>query len=150
MKEWSKSYLSNGNLIQNDEESSFWFRRFTTSLAIGNGAAALAIGSYASSAGGGFNSALSFPFGVFALGILLSGLLPLALSVRHSLKVPRKRYKKGPSEETKPDEGRYYHPIFWAIYYWTAMKLHFALAIFAAAFFSYGLYLVFEQFDKAA
>ncbi|MBI1263747.1 MAG: hypothetical protein GC187_03320 [Alphaproteobacteria bacterium] len=147
MKEWSQNYLSKGNLPQDDEESSFWFRRFTTSLAIGNGAAALAIGSYASSAGDGFDSALSFSFGVFSLGILLSGLLPLALSIRHSMKVPRKRFKIRLSEEERP-EGVYRHPIFWALFYWIFMKAHFALAIVAAALFSWGLFLVYEQFSK--
>ena len=150
MNGWAKSYLEQGNAFQNEEESSFWFRRYATSLSIGNGAGALAVAGYAGSAAPDFEAALATPFAIFAVGIILSGLLPLLLSVRHSLQVAPKRFEKIVDEKTKPEEGEHKHPIFWATIHWASTRCHYILALLASAIFAAGLWQVYETFTPSS
>lgn len=146
MKNWSEKYLEKGNTFQDETESSFWFKRFTTSLTIGNGAGALALGSYASDVDSGLQKLLSVPFGLFSVGIILSGLTPLFLGLRYSIATPPKRFKEELTEGSKPEEGNYKHPIFWATYHFTITRLHYLSALISAIVFSFGLYFVYKSF----
>lgn len=164
IRSWSLGYLARSDAAESgDDNSLFWSRRYFTSLAVGNAAGALALGSFLGSEDSGFSDVANLitpAFCFFSLGLLLAGLIPLGLWIRYSYDRPQERVSPSPtitadSTQVTADstnvstDGRqlpeflgYKHPIFWALFHKTAVNLAFVFSTISTIFFAIALYNV--------
>lgn len=141
-------YLDNDDpLPVVDESASFWFRRFATSLSIGNGAGLLATSGLLQT-NQDYIGLLSQPFGWFALGTITAGVLPLFLGVRTWLKKPRPGLKQSPTKDNVPELYDHKMPIALYIAHNAATKFYILATAISATLFIIGLYSAWDAMDR--
>ncbi|MEE2525334.1 hypothetical protein V0U79_03075 [Hyphobacterium sp. HN65] len=148
LQKWTLKYLSDSTPDATlTEDGQFWFRRFFTSLSIGNAAAILALGAYLNSSQDQALAAsqIKLPFVVFSLGLALAAFTPLTLWIRFEAKKAPERLSfakstdDGSGEDKLPESVGYDHPIFWAISHFILVNAHYLIALISSACFVCGL-----------
>jgi len=141
MRNWAIKYLNQPHSLSDDDRK-FWYRRFTTSLSIGHGAALIALASYAASSN--FDQTLQvikWPFNFFSIGLFAAGITPLFIGLRNSLQKSTPRTENFTGEEN-PEDAQYESPLFDAAVHYCAVNLYLLLVFVSAIFFLIGLILL--------
>ena len=138
IRKWAEEYLNQSSTLS-PEDGKFWYRRFTTSLSIGNGAALIALASYAASSD--FNQTVSvirIPFSLFSAGLVLSGITPMFLGLKNTIDKASPKTGKFTGKEN-PENAQYQRPILDALSHASITNIHIALLLISSILFTLGL-----------
>lgn len=130
-----------------DESASFWFRRFSTSLSIGNGAGLLATSGLLQT-NHEYVGLLAQPFAWFALGTIAAGILPIFLGAKTWLKKPKPKLKQSPTTDKIPERYEHKLPIIMYLIHNTATKFYILITIASSTLFIIGIYSAWEAMDQ--
>lgn len=133
---WAIELLSQDSDKPDTEHVEYWFRRFFTSLVIGNAAGAFALGAFITGSEDRASAAklVLGEFTWYLIGAAAAGIVPFAMWLRLVIKKKRPRIEQK-DPESRPVAIGYEHPVFWALLFLIFRYLAFPIAAISAGIF---------------